>query len=815
MFNSYFKIALRNLLKNKGFSFINIFGLALSMSVAMIVILFLLDILKTDEFNEKKDQIYRITTHSASQWESLTFATSPVPLGKKAYENFAGIEKLVEMRKSSGMVEYLGKSINAQGLFAGKDFFDVFSYKLDQGFPGTALDDPFSIILSGNLAEKLFGNTDCIGKVVKLEGLGNYVIRGILNNKMYKSHFYFEYLISFESYETLRDRGALNMAYTMIFEPGTSEEEKKAVLKNAEWRNIYQNYSYMLLDKNVSIDELEEYLNSTAAEYYKDDKNHEMTFYMQSLNDITPASGELPANEIGLTMPVFMIWIFLAVSMLIILLAGFNYTNLTIAQSLTRAKEVGIRKVFGSTRIQVSMQFILEAVILSLLALIVAIGIVELIIPAIKGIDPGVEQVFNIDINIKIYFVFLLFSIGVGLLAGIFPSLYLSAFRPVKVLKGVVRVRLFAGITLRKILLTVQFTFGIIFIMITVLLLKQVYVIKNTDLGFKTENRLLIPTQGLDPQVFTDAIKSNSMIMNITRTNNLPVVGGWSNAYVHSPEMEDSIKISEYIADPEYIETMGLKLLSGRNFKEEDKTGQERYIIINRKAISEFGLENEINAVGKILHIDGKPGEIIGVVQDYYTKTPIEPMEAIVLRYIPEWAGELIVEFYPGKKDEVVSFIESKWNELEKEHPLRYSLVEDDIGLIYKIFGTFLAVVGYVSLLAITIAAMGMLGMVAFTVRNREKEIGIRKVMGAGANKISWILSRDFSFVILIAMAIAIPVVYLVAGQVQMLLPDSIGFDPIAIIIGLLIIIMLVGITILSQTIKAARANPVEALRYE
>lgn len=802
-------------MKNKVFSAINIFGLALSMSVGMIVLLFLMDILKTDEFNEKKDQIFRITTFNSSQWGTHMFATSPVPLGRSAYENFPGVEKLVEMRKSSGIVEYMNKGINAQGLFAGKDFFNVFSYQLEAGHPATALENPFSIILSRGLAEKVFGYTDCLGKVVKLEGLGEFMISGILDNKMYKSHFLFDYLISFEAYEILRDRGALNMAYSMIFEQGTTEEEKEAALKRAEWTNFYQNYSYLLLDKNVSISKLEQFLNSTAEEHFRDYKNNKVTFFIQPLVDISPAKGEPPANEIGLTLPVFMIWIFVGLSLLVILLAGFNYTNLTIAKSLTRAKEVGIRKVVGSTRIQISLQYILEAVILSTLALIVAIGIVELIIPAIKGIDPGVEQVFNIDLNIKVYLFFFMFSIVVGILAGIFPSLYLSAFNPVKVLKGVVSIQLFAGITLRKILLTVQFTFGIIFIMLTVLLIKQVYKIRNTDLGFKTENRILLPMQGVDPQLLTDAIKDNPMIMNITRTNHLPVVGGWSSAFIRTPEMTDSIKISEYMADPGYIKTMGLSLLSGKNFKPDDRIGGERYVIINQEVVKMVGLGSEFEAVGKTLMIDGRPREVLGVVKDYYTKTPIEPMEPVVLRYIPEWAGELIVEYFPGGKEDVVTFIESNWNDIEHGHPFRYSFIEDDIGLVYKVFGTLLAIVSYVSLLIITIAGMGLLGMVAFTVRNREKEIGIRKVMGASVKKITWILSRDFSIVIIVAMVIAIPAVYLIASQIQMLVPASIGFDPIAAFIGFLILVSLVGLTITSQTIRAARANPVEALRYE
>ncbi len=815
MIKSYFKIALRNLLKNKGFSFINIFGLALSMSVGMIVILFLVDILKSDEFNEKKDQIYRITTFSSSKWGTHTFATSPVPLAQHAHENYAGIEKLVEIRRSSGMVESNDKSLSAQGLYVGNDLFDVFSFKLDQGTPATALSDPFSIILTKKLAIKLFGNTDCLGKIVRLESRGNFVITGILDHKKYKSHFIFEYLISFEAYEILRDQGKLDMSYTITFDPGTSDEEKKAALKKAEWHNYYQNYSYLLLDERISKKDFVKYLNHTAEEYYKDMENHEIAFNIQALDDISPSKGIPPANEIGLTIPTFMIWIFVTVALLVILLAGFNYTNLTIAKSLARAREVGMRKVFGSTRLNISLQFILEAVILSVLSLFIAIGIVEFIIPAIKSIDPGVEDVFNLDMNIKIYLIFLLFGILTGIIAGIIPSLYLSSFKPVRVLKGVIKVRLFAGLTLRKIFLGIQFTFGIIFIMITVLLIKQIHVLNSLDLGFETENRIVIPMQGVDPQLLINEIKSNPNIKNMTMTNNLPVVGPWSNSFVRSIEMEDSIKIHEYVTDPTYLETMGLTLISGRNFTEEDKIGNEKFVMINQKAVEKFGLENDYDAIGKILMVDGRSKEVIGVVKDYYTRPPIETLEPIILRYIPDWSYRMIVEYQHKNKDELISYIETKWNELEQEHPFRYKVVEDEIGMFYMIINTFLIIVLYVSLLIITIASLGMLGMVAFTVRNREKEISIRKVMGASVKKISWILSKDFAYVILISMVIAIPVVYLLATEIQAMVPDSVGFDPVSIIIGLLITLLIAGLTIVVQAHKAARANPADVMRYE
>ncbi len=270
-------------------------------------------------------------------------------------------------------------------------------------------------------------------------------------------------------------------------------------------------------------------MNQTSAKHYEDVKNEKLTFGLQSLTKINP--GKAMVNEIGNAVPDFILIIFFVITLIIILLAAFNYTNLTIAKSLSRAREVGMRKVVGATRGKIVIQYIVEAILISFFALLLAIGLVELIVPVILNIDPVVSEIFDLNRSFKIYSLFFIFSLIVGTFAGLFPSLYLSAFRPVNVLKGVIRVKLFAGMNIRKVLLTIQFVVSILFVVLTGLLFKQVYEIKNTNLGFETKNRIVVGLQGMDYKLFANEIKSNPDIVDICATSYLPVVGPWSSVH--------------------------------------------------------------------------------------------------------------------------------------------------------------------------------------------------------------------------------------------------------------------------------------------
>ncbi|MCD4695448.1 MAG: ABC transporter permease [Bacteroidales bacterium] len=805
MIKNYFIVAIRNILKSKLFSFINVFGLALSMSVGLIVILFTADIMKSDKFNEKKESIYRITTFSEDPYRAYDFATCPVPIGNEVKENFPGVKMFTELKKTGGNLDYNGKQINGSGLFAGQEFFNIFSYELERGFTSSVLNEPYTMVVTKKLAEKLFYPEDPIGKVVKVENVGECRITGIIKDKNYRSHFQFEYLISFET-NSIIDKREKTEALAVV------DEDIARKLEN-EWSDFYSSYVYLLLDETTSTDNLVQFMNETASVHYKDLKNEKLTFGLQALTDINP--GKSMVNEIGNAVPDFILIIFFAITLVIILLAAFNYTNLTIAKSMSRAREVGMRKVVGATRNEIIVQYIVEAILISFFALLLAIGIVELIIPIIQNIDPVVSEIFDLDRSFKIYSLFFLFSLIVGTFAGLFPSLYLSAFRPVNVLKGVIRIKLFAGMNIRKVLLTIQFIVSILFVVLTGLLFKQVYEINNTNLGFETNNRIVVELQGMDYKLLANEIKSNPDIVNICATSYLPVVGPWSNVHAKTGEMEKDLLINDYNIDPDFIKNMGLSLIAGRNFDFNDAVGEEKYIIVNEKALEIFKLGDKYSAIGKKIIVNDKPLIIAGVVKDYIIKTSIEEIDPVILHYIPKYLNSLIIHYRDVDNANLITFLETKWNELEKEHPFRCTIMEEQLGMINKIFNSLLGIVAYISLLSITIACLGLLGMLSFNTQTRIKEVGIRKVFGISAVKISILLSKDFIIIIAIALLITLPVVWLICDQVKMLLPNSIGFDVVAVGSGVLIIILLVLLTIISQTMKAVRTNPIDALRFE
>ena len=382
-------------------------------------------------------------------------------------------------------------------------------------------------------------------------------------------------------------------------------------------------------------------------------------------------------------------------------------------------------------------------------------------------------------------------------------------------LKGVIRVKLFAGMNIRKVLLTIQFIVSILFIVLTGLLFKQVYEINNTNLGFEIKNRIVVGLQGMDYKLFANEIKSNPDIVNICATSYLPVVGPWSQVHAKTEKMEQEIQIYNYNIDTDFIENMGLKLVSGRNFDFNDGIGDEKYIIVNEKALVTFKLGDKYSAVGKKIIVNKKPLIIAGVVQNYIIRTSIEEMEPIILGYVPQYLNRLIIHHRNVDNAGLLTFLEIKWNELEKEHPFRYTIMEDQMGMINKIFNSLLGIVAYISLLSITIACLGLLGMISFNTQNRIKEVGIRKVFGISAVKISLLLSRDFIIIITIALLITLPVVWLICDQIKMLLPNSIGFDLIAVGSGVFVIMLLVLMTIVSQTMKAVKTSPIKALRFE
>ena len=799
MIINYFKIAIRNILKNKLFTFINVFGLALSMSVGLILILIMTDFLRSDQFNVNKDRIYRVVTKSGSE----RYGTSPKPVTDELVKNYPGVEKHVILTRKSGMIMYNQNNIEAEGFYASPEFFEVFSYNLEAGNKADVLTEPFSIVLTKELAVKLFKDENPVGKTIKFEDTGEFRITGVIDNKKPRSHFNFEILLSYS----------------------TIESSNKDLFESLEsWKNYYQNFSYVMLQEGVDPESIVHNLGEIYKARYNGIFRTEVEFDLQKLTKIS--TGNINANEIGMAIPFIIFYIFGFITFLVILLAVFNYTNLNIAKYLSRAREVGLRKIMGATKGKIVFQYLTESVLLSLFSMLIACMLVEVVLPENLRLDPDRSDMMGFPRTPIAYLVFFFFGLFVGVFAGIFPSLYLASFKPLKAMKGVIRIQGYTtGFNWRKLLMTVQFIASIIFVLLTAILLRQLQDLKHKDLGFNEKNKIDLLLQGVDYKVLISELQTHSAINNISANSSIPCVGGTSSGTYLHPQTNDTVGIKDIFIDHRYIRTIGLKIIAGRDFLESDGAGVEANVIITKKTTEYFGFENPADALGKTIRVPAmnykdwqSPGKnliIVGIASDFYYASPMDEIAPIILRYIPEFFGRLVIDFNPVNKTELFSFIDQKWNQIEQTHPPRYKEVTEEMDVVFGIFDTLLGFVGYISVLSIVIALMGLLGIITFNVQTRAKEIGIRKAMGAGAEEIVYTLAKDFIIIVIISLVVAISVVSFIAIQIKMMLPEFVGLDPLAMISGIFIILSLVVLTIASQTVRALRANPIDALRYE
>ena len=798
MITNYFKIAIRNMVKNKFFTFINIFGLALSMSVGLMLILIMTDFLSSDQFNVNKGRIYRVVTDDGK----YRYGTSPKPVTDELVKNYPGVEKHVILTRKSGMIMHNQNNIETEGFYASPEFLEIFSYNLETGNKTDVLTEPFSIVLTRELAVKLFKDENPVGKTIRFEDTGEFRITGVIDNKKPRSHFNFEMLLSYS----------------------TIESSNKDLFESLEsWKNYYQNYSYLMLQEGVDPESIVHNLGKIYKARYNGIFRTEVKFDLQKLTKIS--TGNINANEIGMTIPFIIFYVFGFITFIVILMAVFNYTNLNIAKYLSRTREVGLRKIMGATKGKILFQYLTESVLISLFSMLIACLLVEVVLPENLRLDPDRSDMMRFPRMPMAYLVFFFFGLFVGVFAGIFPSLYLASLKPLKALKGVVRMKGYAGFNWRKLLLTVQFIVSIIFVLLTAILLRQLQDLKHKDLGFNEKNKIDLLLQGVDYKLLISELQTHPAINNISANSKIPCVGGTSSGLYLHPQTNDTVGIKDIFIDHRYISTIGLKIIAGRDFLESDRAEVERNVIVTKKATEYFGFKHPADALGKMIMVPAlnykdmqRPGKnliIVGIASDFYYASPMDEIAPVILRYIPERFDRLVIDFNSVNKTELFSFIDQKWNQTEQTHPPRYKEVTEEMDVVFGIMDTLFGFIGYISMLSITIALMGLLGIITFNVQSRVKEIGIRKMMGAGAIEIVYTLAKDFIIIVIISLLISLSVVSLIAIQIKMMLPEFVGLDPLAMISGIFMILSLVILTIASQTIRAVRANPVDALRYE
>lgn len=796
MIKNYLLTAFRNVLRYKGFSLINIFGLSLSMSVCMLILVVIQDQYSYDKMHAKSNRIYRVQQVDSLATVGLKMASNPYPLGIELRDQYAIAEKVVILNDNfRGEGLYKDTRLPLQGLYTGSEFFDLFDFKLQGGAVEGILDEPYTMVLGRETADKFFGEEDPIGKFIEVDSLGAFEVKGIVAKTKQKSHIQFEALISLSTLEILDQR----------------RDEPRFV---NNWETGWGSWIYLLLDEGADLAGIQKILDRISLDKYRDNDETNYSFYLQPFTKIVP--GPLLGNELGVFLPKVVILFLGGLALVIILSAAFNYTSLSVARSMLRAKEVGVRKTFGAYRFQVIIQFLLEAVVISLISLFLAIGLLQLLLPAFSGMQMMSLLEIRPEQNTTIYFWFLIFALITGMLSGALPAVLISAFRPVYVLKGITNIKFFSRITLRKILLVSQFVFSMVFIISILLIFKQMNFMINVELGFDAEVLYDIHLQGKDFQKVKAEYSQLPEVVNMCASSHVPAEGNVWGVDIRAKAEDEKYEAHYFAADEQTIETMGLKLIAGKNFPSNMSSSNEKFVIASEMIVDQFQLGSAQEAIGTTLILeDSTLVEIIGIIKDYQYTAVFLNLRPMLLRYTPASYRHAFLRLESPDMMATVGKLEQTWDRIDPDHELDGDFMDERIKYYYSFFEDIMYTVGFATLLAIIIACFGLLGMATYSTRTRMKEIGIRKVFGAEANHIVLLVSRSYLWLMTIAAVIGGIIAYLVNKLWLQRLAKSVDFGMGTILAGVFIVVVVGLLTISSQTFNAARTHPARILKNE
>lgn len=786
---SYLKVALRNIRKHKAFTILNAFGLALGMSVSLLLISFYAYVSSFDDFHTKRDNIYRVISTLEKRLRRDDFASTPAALAKKLQDDYTGIKEITRINASfNGAIVSDKVNLPLQGYYADANFFSVFDFEMIHGNPHTALAKPNNIVLTESLAKKIAASGDLLGHSIEIEGIGNFEVTGIIKNES-RTHFRFEALISFVSL------------------PAEIRGEES---NPDQWTSYQDQYLYLLVDNASNIATLQRSLDRIAKDVSSQTKNAKAAFKLQALGDITP--GPDLENSIGPDTDYTLIMVFATLCLLILLPACFNYANISIARALKRSKEIGLRKALGGVKTQIFFQFITETVAITLISLVGAIMIFMLIRPEFEDMMPG--SWLDLTLTWEMLAMFLLFAVVAGFLAGGFPALHFAGLNPIQALRGKSNSKGFSRMRMRSVLIIFQFALSFCFIVLLIVFSRQYQYSLNFNYGFNTENILDIELQGVDPTTFKSEFSRLSAVQDMSMSSGILGLS-YSSTFVREQAGDDSLEVFQLFVDPNYINNMGLKLLAGQNFPNVPFR-KEQHILVNEEFLRIWQIASPLDALGKTFMVDGKMLEVIGVLKNFHFAPLQVPIKSFFLRTDQSQYTYANMKVASNDFHTSLAAMEKTWSKLSDTRKFEAHFFDDEMEELYSFYWALLKMIGYLGLLAISISLLGLLGMVIYSTEIRTKEVGIRKVFGASEVNLTYLLSKDFLKLMLWAIGFAIPVCVLLFDNFL----SAIQYYRVSInswdILASLIIFFLVGIiTIASQTRKAAGANPIDTLRYE
>ncbi len=808
MLKNYFKLAWRNLMKYKFISFINLFGLTIGLTCCLLILTYILNELSYDKYNKNADRIYRVTRtfYDGNGKEMLNLSTVAPPFGYYLPTDFPEIEKITRLlNNGTTPLRYKDKLINEPNVyFADENLFDVFTVDVLKGNPKTALNEPFSVMLTEETARKYFGNEDPINKVLRANDQFDVKVTGVYKNFPPNAHIHPNILVSFNTLKDSAVYGAENL--------------------RTNWGNN-SFFTYIMLPKNYNIESMKSrfpaFLDKHMAGNYGPNQPSKFTkLDLQKLTDIhlyshTDYEAE-PNGDIN------RVYIFSAIALFVLLIACINYMNLSTARSALRAKEIGIRKVVGASKKELVAQFLSESVLLTWSAIIIAFVLLYLLLPWLNKVSSqnlSVSILFKWQVLVPLF----LAPFVVGIISGIYPAIFMSSFQPVKTLKGLFKVG-GSSISFRKVLVVTQFAISIILIITTVVVFQQLRYMQNASLGYDKDHLITMSyyTQLNDQyEAFRNTLLQNSNIKDVARSSRIPTRRLLDGMGAQVPGNDSMVPVKADIrflaTDYDFIPAYGIPLAAGRNFSRSYGTDTSNFII-NEAAVKAIGWKSNDQAVGKDFKYGQFSGHIIGVVKDFHFESLHQTITPLVFVLPPpsqSFYNNISIKISGKNIASSLETIKNTWQKFLPQLPYQSSFFDENFAKLYDaerkqetIFTTFACI-------AIFIACLGLFGLSAFAISQRVKEIGVRKVLGASTTTIVSLLSKDFLKLVLIAAIIAFPIAWYAMHNWLQDFAYRISMHWWVFIIAAIAAAFIALITVGMQAIKAATANPVKSLRTE
>ena len=793
MVANYLKVAIRNLMRNKTFSAINILGLAIGMACCMLILLYVQDELSYDRHHKNADRIFRLAHEVRIEGKTRWIAITQYPLGPALVQDYPFVVDAIRFYRDEEKTLVGNQRVNSYEkgvLYTDANVFKVFEFPLSKGEPDKALLEPHSIVLTEAMARKFFGDLEPLDQTLTVGGKA-YRVTGVLRHTDYRSHLQFDFLAS--------------------------------PVKKKGWFD-HDFYTYLLLQDRQTVAELKRQLPDFISRHIGAQVSQsgiELKSFLQPLTDIHLHSHL--EHEISPNGDVRYVYFLLAIAFLVLLLACINFTNLSTARSVYRTKEVGIRGAVGAIRRQLIFQFLGESTLLASIAISIAVVLVEIVLPSFGAFverDLVLDDLMRRDVVLSLIGM-LLFT---GVLAGSYPAVFLSATRPVAGLKGVIGVGTRKS-SMQRTLVVVQFATSVILLIGTGIVYDQAGFVRNKRLGFREDHVLIVPYGGSDVMGrYENAVSLHSSVINVSASSTVP--GRVISSHLFRPPGEeaarDPLLLNVFHVDHEFIRTFGIEVLEGRNFSDEFGSDRTGAFMLNQAAMRAFGW---VSCAGKELELvvpDGTGlagedrGDVIGVVNDFHYKSLHHEIEPLVIMMGDwGWKDYLSIRISPEDVAGTVDFLRTQWREVVPNTPFEYSFLDTSFDRLYRTETRLGMLFGSFSVLAIVVAALGLFGLASISVQQRTKEIGIRKALGASVSSIVLLLSKEYVLLVGAANLVAWPIAYF--AMTRWLENFAYRIDPAisTFVLGGLLALCIALLTVSYETLKAARANPVDALRYE